>query len=294
MKRSLLYFPVGGALDRKLFVCLFICLFVLALWNPKVALLSLAALGVPMMHWGWESLGECAGLFFCPTGHGDLGPPWDAPYAPIFRSSHGVCPSLREKCNSVVLVLGLTDYGLCNRTPGEKGGTFWEAKGKLSGGGQARGFVSPSEMPAAQKPRPHSCAESFSRSLSSAAAPAGVPTESLCSSWLKGVSATIRFLPSLIKSPALSSWLRGCILGSCQLHSPFRISLLLHLPTLDVTIRRTLNHVCPLSGEFFVELELFKYLKLQGETPRGVAHIAIPLKLPGGTHSCWPLSRVVA
>ena len=31
MKRSLLYFPVGGALDRKLFVCLFICLFVLAL-----------------------------------------------------------------------------------------------------------------------------------------------------------------------------------------------------------------------------------------------------------------------
>lgn len=97
--------------------------------------------------------------------------------------------------------------------------------------------------------------------------PAVVLTESLCSSWLKEVWAMTGFLSSLGRSPP---WVPSCQINSWLIKT---LSLFASLfcstcPTLAISIREYSRCICTLNREYFVELELFKLLKLQGERPR--------------------------
>lgn len=124
-------------------------------------------------------------------------------------TSHRVHCSLRQKCVFVVLVLQIADNMLCTPTPRGKGVIFWEAKGRWPGSMSL--FLQLKCQPPTTAAT-FLCCASLPRSLGSAAGYIAHSCRSThqVSSWLKGVSATTGFLPSLT-DPHCELEATGCI-----------------------------------------------------------------------------------
>lgn len=109
-------------------------------------------------------------------------------------------------------------------------------------------FISPRSLVSAAVHTAHPCIkDAYSISLLLSAEGSAYQNPTPPDSWL---------------SPTVSPELQGCVAGSSELFSLLASLVCSHLSTLDVSIRRSLRHIRALSRDSFVELQLFKLLKL--------------------------------
>lgn len=108
--------------------------------------------------------------------------------------------------------------------------------------------------------------------------PAGMHTETLCSSQVKGAQATTAFLSSL--GPAMSSWLQSCICGLSQPYSLLTSLICCTCPPLEALMDRSFQACLYIEQGISCWVIAVQIVEnLRGEI-LGISHIIIPLISP--------------